>query len=415
MNELSENGLNISRPVSVWNKDISLEPRKFLQGIGKMVIEGVCQDWSDLGSAAVDTLDALGLARKPGDLAWLLIYRSLAAALFDLVKNSSDLFRNRPDEEQLKALSTRFEEQMGRAEVTITPKFFNWPGDLSLLKDLQGPLRDWLQGLGAQQTDAEQITCRLPDYFVFALHETWRKAPQDYAALSQHFDSPFTRATDEVLSWQLYKQWLQRQVSERMFEEAFGVEKVYVPLRAYYEEKEQDEERGPELAPQRDAGQRIVVDLESEFRNWLDNFAAGPAVRFISGGPGSGKSTFAKIFAARIARETDIPCLYIPLHLFDAADNLTDAMERHIRNNRFLSGNPLMPRRAKTGSCSSLTAWTNWLCRARRPRKSRITLLMKCCVAFRNIRARACTGRSLSPGGRLRCRRWRPSCASIGR
>ncbi|WPD24762.1 MAG: pentapeptide repeat-containing protein [Candidatus Electrothrix scaldis] len=347
MNELSENGLNISRPVSVWNKDISLEPRKFLQGIGKMVIEGVCQDWSDLGSAAVDTLDALGLARKPGDLAWLLIYRSLAAALFDLVKNSSDLFRNRPDEEQLKALSTRFEEQMGRAEVTITPEFFDRPGELPLLKDLQEPVAAWLQGLGAKQTDAEQIACRLPDYFVFALHETWRKAPQDYAELKQHFDSPFTRATDDVLSWQLYKQWLQRQVSDRMFAEAFGVDKVYVPLRGYYEEKEQDEERGPELAPQRDAAKRIVVDLESEFRSWLDNFAAGPAVRFISGGPGSGKSTFAKIFAARIARETDISCLYIPLHLFDATASLTDAMESHIRNNRFLSGNPLAAKEGK--------------------------------------------------------------------
>ncbi|WP_417915106.1 pentapeptide repeat-containing protein [Candidatus Electronema sp. JM] len=339
--------VNITKPVSVWNKSISLEPRKFLQGVVKAALKGVSLDFGGVAEAALDTVDAAGLRDKPNELAWLLISRSLEAALFELVKNYADLFRNCPQEEELETLSARFEEEMGKAEVTISPQFFDRPDELPLLKNLQGPLAAWLQGLGAKQADAEQIACRLPDYFVFALHETWRKAPLDYAELRNHFDTPFTKATEEAQGWQLYKQWLQRQISDRMFAEAFGVEKVYVPLRAYYEEKERDEERGPELAPQRDTAKRIVVDLEEEFRAWLHNFADGPAVRFISGGPGSGKSTFAKLFAARIAKETDIPCLYIPLHLFDATDNLITAMESHIRNNRFLSGNPLAAKDGK--------------------------------------------------------------------
>jgi uncharacterized protein YjbI with pentapeptide repeats len=216
-------------------------------------------------------------------------------------------------------------------------------------------LADWLHGLGAATADAEQIACRLPDYFVFALHEIWKKAPQDYVELTKYFDSPFTKATEEVRSWDLYGQHLQRQVSDRMFAESFGVDKVYVPLRAYYEEKEQGDEREQELEPHRDKVKRIVidlephrdkvkrivVDLESEFRSWLHNPAAGPAVRFLSGGPGSGKSTFAKHFAAKIASKNNIPCLYIPLHLFNAKDNLITAIESHIQNNPFLSGNPL--------------------------------------------------------------------------
>ena len=298
-------------------------------------------DLSDFGSAALDTLDAAGLRKNPGELAWLLIYRALSAALAELVKNYVDLFRNPPEKDELNNISSRFEQAMTDAEVTITLNFFDRPGDLSLLKDLHAPLIDWLHGLGATNADAEQIACRLPDYFIFALHKTWRKAPQDYAELENHFISPFTEATEEARNWQLYAQHLQRQVSDRMFAEAFGVDKVYVPLRAYYEEKEQGDEHSQELEPQRNQVKKIVVDLESEFRSWLHNPAAGPAVRFISGGPGSGKSTFAKVFAARIAKETNIPCLYIPLHLFDATDNLITAMESHVRNNPFLSGNPL--------------------------------------------------------------------------
>uniref|UniRef100_UPI0040572BEA pentapeptide repeat-containing protein n=1 Tax=Candidatus Electronema sp. TaxID=2698783 RepID=UPI0040572BEA len=340
--------MTVTKPVSVWNTDIRFDSKKFLQGLGKAAVRGISGNWIGVGESAItNTLDAFGLQKPPNELAWLLISRSLTAALIELAKNSIDLFRNPPQKDELETLSARFEEEMGRAEVRISLDFFRQPGELPLLEQLHDPLAAWLQGLGAAKGDAEQIACRLPDYFVTALHETWRAAPLDYAALTQHFDTPFTKATVEVQSWQLYNQWLQRQISDRMFAEAFGVDKVYVPLRAYYEEKEPDEDSSPELAPHRGKVQRIVVDLESEFRNWLHNFAAGPAVRFISGGPGSGKSTFAKIFAARIAAETDIPCLYIPLHRFNATDDLITAMESHIRNNRFLSGNPLAAREGK--------------------------------------------------------------------
>ncbi|MDU9049151.1 MAG: pentapeptide repeat-containing protein [Candidatus Electrothrix sp. Rat3] len=347
MAELPDNGLNISRPVAVWNREIKAEPHKLLLGLSKMVVEGVFKDWSDFGGATLDTLDALGLAKKPGELAWLLIYRALMMALAELVKNYQDLFRNPPETEKLEGLAALFEEEMDKAEVVIRQEFFDRPGELPLLKELQAPLTDWLQGLGASEADAAQIVCRLPDYFIFALHETWKKAPQDYAALTQYFDSPFTGATEEVRNWLLYAQHLQRQVSDRMFAEAFGVDKVYVPLRAYYEEKEQEDERRQELEAQRDKVKRIVVDLEDEFRSWLGNPTGEPAVRFLSGGPGSGKSTFAKIFAAKIAKETDIPCLYIPLHRFDATGDLIDAMESYIRRRPFLSRNPLDPKKGE--------------------------------------------------------------------
>ena len=66
MKNVSE--LVVSKPVAVWNKDISLEPKKFLLGISKMVVKGVFQDWSDCSEAALDSLDALGLRDKPGEL-----------------------------------------------------------------------------------------------------------------------------------------------------------------------------------------------------------------------------------------------------------------------------------------------------------------------------------------------------------
>ena len=47
--------------------------------------------------------------------------------------------------------------------------------------------------------------------------------------------------------------------------------------------------------------ERFVVDLESELSAWLNKADNNDAIRVVSGGPGSGKSSFAKIFAAKQA------------------------------------------------------------------------------------------------------------------
>lgn len=342
---IGPNELKVTKPVSVWNRDIKISPKELLKGIGKMAIKGVSLDWSAVGESALDTLDAAGLQKEPGEIAWLLIYRSLISAISRLTHNYFDLFENPPDEKNVEEISDLFEKEMAGIEVTIDLKFFQRPSDLNLLKDLNLLLVKWMNGLGASDDNAEKICSRLPDYFETALNEKWRAAPQDYVKLKEFFDTPFTKATEESRGWKLYNQWLKSQVNDRMFAEAFGVEKVYVPLRAYYMEKKEGDNKN--LDPHGRETKNIVFDLETSFRKWLNNFSSDSAVRFISGGPGSGKSTFAKIFASTIANETDIPTIYIPLHLFDATDNLISAMGNYIKGNKFLSGNPLDAKEGK--------------------------------------------------------------------
>ena len=342
---IGQNELKVTKPVSVWNRDIKISPKELLRGIGKIAIKGASLDLSGVGESALDTLDAAGLQKEPGEIAWLLIYRSLISAISRLTHNYLDLFGNPPDEKIVEEISDLFEKEMVGIEVTIDVEFFQKPGDLKLLKDLNTLLVNWMKGLGASDDNAGKICNRFPDYFETALNEKWRAAPQDYVKLKEFFDTPFTKATEESRGWKLYNQWLKSQVNDRMFAEAFGVEKIYVSLRAYYEEKKEDDDKN--LDPHGRETKNIVFDLETAFRKWLNNFSSDSAVRFISGGPGSGKSTFAKIFASSIANETNIPTLYIPLHLFDATDNLISAMGNYIKGNKFLSGNPLDAKEGK--------------------------------------------------------------------
>ena len=339
--------LSVTKPISLWNKDISVKPKDLFKQLGKMAIKGVSLNFSGVGESALDAIDAVGLKKEPGELAWLLIFRSLTSATAKIIHDYKDLFVNPPDEAELDRLSCKLADEFERIEVAIGLEFFKKPEEQPFLRSLVSPLSAWLEGLGLSSTNAATVSEHLSDYFTNALHEKWRDAAGDYIKLKEFFNTPFTQATEEAHNWKLYNNWLKSHVNSRMFAESFGVEKVYVPLRAFYEEKPDNGGKDSNDRDQIWKPKRVVFDLEKDFRVWLRDFSQESAVRFISGGPGSGKSTFAKIFASRIANETSIHTLFIPLHQFDATGNLIEAMGKYIQGNRFLSSNPLDAKNGK--------------------------------------------------------------------
>ena len=67
---------------------------------------------------------------------------------------------------------------------------------------------------------------------------------------------------------------------------------------------------------------RIVVSIEEELLNWVNNPDKDDLLRVVSGGPGSGKSTFARIFAAKVSQIGAARVLFIELHKMDATKDL---------------------------------------------------------------------------------------------
>ncbi|MBV8857409.1 MAG: pentapeptide repeat-containing protein [Acidobacteria bacterium] len=353
----NQHGLNVTKPVSLLNRSLKFSFKEFFKSMTKAVVKGATANYAQALGDVVDALASVSLVQDCGEVAWLLIQRSLLQAVHDLLKENEPLIyrdagnpmvilskRGLPSDDP-EAVTARLDLSLEQGEITIDENFFRNPRTLPVLEQFKTPFRQWLELFGLNTAEADSIANRLPSYFVHALNEQWRARPEEYRCLKEAFDTPFTKAGAAEQAWQSYAALLQKQVDEPMFVEAFSLRQVYVPLRAYYLDKpaaDKETRPDPRAAEATDAN-RIVIDLKTELDAWLANNDSTDAVRVISGGPGSGKSSFTKMLAAKLAEQNARRVLFVPLHLLEISDDLEDAVKKFIRYIDRELTNPLDP------------------------------------------------------------------------
>ncbi len=335
------------KPVSVWNKPLSLNFKEFFKGLTGAITNIATGNASSLPKDLADIAGSVGLKITPEERTWLLVYRSITSAIYELVNESIDMFVNTPEDTD--ALCERIVASLDNQPVVLDKNLFLHPGDLPFLIIIGSAFQEWLLGWGLQESQVAGICSRLRSYFIYALNTEWRRRPSDYASIVDIIQTPFTQAEERERSWNQYYSWLQKQTDASMFGEAFSLNQVYVPLRAYYEEKSKKNDKKASVheteKEQNLEDQPIchVVDLQTELDKWLKCRDKSDAIRVISGGPGCGKSSFAKVYAAHVAQNGDTRVLFIPLHQFDPKDDLTQAVGDFVITADHFSYNPLDP------------------------------------------------------------------------
>ncbi len=335
-----ETGIKVEKPTSVLQKQINVKPKELITSLSKAAINGAFLKWDDLAENGVEILGSLGLDSKPGEIAGLLIIRSLLEAMQNLLDENQELLVTKPD--NLKDLYKQLNSTLESEELAIDDGFFKRPTDLSIVKAAKIGFCNWLETFTDKKNEANNISNRLPAYFVKALNTQWIYN-QDYAVIKQVLDTPFTQANKVEQGWLHYQAWLQKRIDEPMFLETFSLKDVYVPLRSYYEIEADCLSKDNLKSRIKDGKtyEKIVVDLRKELEDWLKRNDPDDAIRLISGGPGSGKSSFAKIFAAQLVEVDQIRVLYIPLHLFNLTGDITKSVGKFVQVDGFLSHNPL--------------------------------------------------------------------------
>jgi len=370
--------LYAEQPVGFWQQELKFDAKALFLNLGKAAISGVTAKYDNAAKHTLDALASFSAKEKASVAVWALIFNAMSSALNELMEDYQDLFAlpadMLPTEAEQQALSTaeleekhKLAKQMqekrtldagqllaqafANANIAIPHDFFSRPETLPLFAHIESPLIDWLQTMGMRQAEATAFYNRLRQTCVLHLHKTWLSDYEHYTCIEHAVDSPFSAGVKTERAWHAYHAWLQAQTEQRMFAEAFSLRDVYVPLNAWYDVTEitdlpNDSISRAELNPQGESeseqSKKQVVSLHNEMTNWVQNFNKNMAVRVISGGPGAGKSSFAKLFAADICKQQpDLKVLFIPLHHFNIDTDLTSAVNRFVADDYYLSGNPL--------------------------------------------------------------------------
>ena len=336
--------LKVKKPVSVLFKPVKADFKDLFKALAKGVGHTATGKWIELGGDAVETLSALGLTTEPGELVFLLIRRSLTMAVFELVGDSASQLSDTAAADA-DALVDSLDLSIEAKDMSVDQKFLDRPGDLPIVESFKTLLSDWLKRLGIEASAADAIAGRLPTYFVYALNQEWRRNSKSYGPLLEALNTPFTKAGDREWAWVQYSALLERRIQEPVFDEPFSLSQIFVPLSAYYsKERPRTELEADALRDERQKRRHVVIDLQEELANWVDSADPQDAIRVISGGPGSGKSSFARVFASGIAQShSRIKVLFVPLHLIDASKDLVEEVGRFVRDEGVLLSNPLDP------------------------------------------------------------------------
>ncbi len=337
-------GISVSKPQNIWKRQVKVNLRSLFSTLGKAALNGAFLQWDDLAENGVEVLDDLGLSRTPGELAGLLISQSLMKAMKGLLKSNADLLPQEVEKLPLKELYRQITDFLEEPELILDQDFFEHPERLPIVAPIQAAFLRWLttNNLISNSQEAKSLSNRLPAYFVLALQEQWKDKRDEYSLLLDEIDTPFNNAWKRERGWLHYRAWLQKQIDEPIFWETFSLKQIYVPLRGFYEEKEikatpdTDYHREPSF-------KRIVIKLQEQLETWLEAAKSDDAIRLLTGGPGSGKSSFCKVFAAQQAR-LEKQVLYIPLHRLSFSTDLVTAVQTFVQHDGFLPENPLEPR-----------------------------------------------------------------------
>lgn len=353
----------ISKPVSLLNRNVKFDLKDFFVQVSSTVA-GTAISVATANPVGVLTNIVKGLASTSKAIsleevsveerAWLLVVTSLTHAIAKKLEDFNDLFENSIQQSQLSKIGEQVTEQVNEVEITLTNEFFDKPHQLAFLDSLLPILTDWLLQLGLNNSQANSFLYQFRTQFPISLHYEWGTNPTYYALIVEKLDTPFNTINRLKRKESEYRYWLQQQVNERIFEEAFGLSQIYVPLRAYYLQTTGNDSSKIDGSTIDAEGSDVlnlnnyenftkrVCNINDEINQWLRTSNIEDNLKVISGGPGSGKSSFAKILASELAEQSDIPVLFIPLHRFRISGYLPDAIKQFLDNHPILTQENLL-------------------------------------------------------------------------
>jgi len=340
--------------ISATKKNMKVDGRRLFASLAKVTIGGTSASAELVlggntgaglrmaGGAFSDLLASINVEETNESKAWALISLSLVGAIEALRPKRIDKRTERGVKKAFKKLGDETTKLIKEgAKFVVDPEFFEAPQSAAIYQRLRPALIDGLrvyfarEGVDQASLDRD-IGARLDTAFNATVYRVMRAKAAQFESLKDSVHAPGYTAALREYEWSVYRTSLRERFE---LEPVFGQEstrialqQLYVPPRAAWANAE-TVERTP----------RICEPLHVILRNWLYG-EDGPRLKLVVGGPGSGKSSFAKAFASEVATASpSVKPLYIPLQRIGVSDNkqMYEQLDEFLMQHGGFSNSPL--------------------------------------------------------------------------
>jgi adenylate kinase family enzyme len=334
------------KPTGVWNKEINFNFKNLFKSLSEGAIAYFSNNNPDLIKSTISLIEVVEFKNKPEVLLYSLIIKSFQQSITELINENFEKLHpnyvntiNFTEQDTYKELLKEIDEKIEEIELVIGIDFFSSPTNISILEPLILITKKWFEYFGFGNNESINTSKKISSYFIYFLNDNWRKNSDEFQPILKAIITPFAQSTKVELEWKSYHSLLVKQTESPVFNENFGLKDIFIDLYGYYEvektSKNKDIDEKCEVT-------RNVVDVADYLNAWIAKPKNNDdAIKVISGGPGSGKSTFAKIYAANIASKGVLRVIYIPLQHFNVKDDLSASLSEYLKESDFLEHNPL--------------------------------------------------------------------------
>lgn len=313
---------------------LKISPPAFLGGLSRFVFGLSTAAPSLIADGTARMVSSLSGGDKANDRAWELISRSIGRAICSMlseVKESLNLDNDRMSQFVAdKAIS-------GFDDLIIPSDFLTREAQAEVVDTISPLIEVWLTNINVSTFDASNISNRLRNIISRSLAEEWKERPTHYASAVPAFSTPFDVSSKYEQELSSYFTHLETIADEQVFDETFSLRQIYLPLRCTWEipKNERATSSSNDVAYVEKPAYAIGW-LEDKVLEWVNDSTSKHHICMVKGGPGSGKSSFAKIIAGKLATLQKRP-LFIPLHLLNLKSSIDDAVEEYVKDPQYFT------------------------------------------------------------------------------